>query len=56
MSKYNVALYAEGVSYAPEDLPALLTLAREDAGLTQQQLAQRSGVQQPVISAVERGR
>ena len=44
------------MNYPIEDAPALLELARQDAGLTQKELAERSGIHQPVISAIERGR
>lgn len=36
--------------------PSLVRDARRRAGLTQRELARRSGVEQPVISAYERGR
>lgn len=42
--------------YPLEDAGKLLTRAREDAHLTQAELAAVAGVQQPVISAIENGR
>ena len=38
------------------DVPALLRQAREHAGLTQSELAQRTAIAQPNISAYEGGR
>uniref|UniRef100_A0A942T014 Helix-turn-helix domain-containing protein n=1 Tax=Neobacillus citreus TaxID=2833578 RepID=A0A942T014_9BACI len=38
------------------DAPRLVSEARRDAGLTQSELAQRSGVSQPNLSAIEAGR
>jgi transcriptional regulator with XRE-family HTH domain len=40
----------------PQSGPDLLLRARRDTGLTQAQLARRSGVSQSVLSAYERGR
>ena len=42
--------------YSVKDAPRLLALARQDTGLTQKVLADRSGIHQPVISAIENGR
>ncbi len=42
--------------YPLDDGPALVRLAREDAGLTQAQLARAAGTTQSVISAVESGK
>ena len=41
---------------APAELGLLLSRARRAAGLTQHQLAEATGISQPVISAVEKGR
>lgn len=45
---------ADGASHSPA--AALLQLARMDAGLTQQGLAERAGVNRSVIAAYEQGR
>lgn len=42
--------------FDPVDAPGLLRAARADGGLTQADLARRSGIAQPNIAAIESGR
>lgn len=44
-----------GIWYGP-DAPTLLRQARRKSGLSQRRLAELSGVPQPTIAAIERGR
>ena len=54
---YRAVLYPSFVAAYPlGDAPALIRLAREDAGLTQAELARAAGTTQSVISAVESGK
>ena len=41
--------------YPAADAPALLKLAREDAGLTQRALAERAGLTEDAVAAIEAG-
>jgi transcriptional regulator with XRE-family HTH domain len=41
--------------YAPTEVPALLRRLRRHKGLSQQQVAEAMGIQQPTVSALERG-
>ncbi len=43
------------IYYITMDIPPLLSTARQQAGLTQQQLAERAGTSQPAIARLERG-
>lgn len=44
------------INYPLNDAPSLLRTAREDAGMTQAELARRAGTTQSVVSAIESGR
>ncbi|MGM0385456.1 MAG: helix-turn-helix domain-containing protein [Actinomycetota bacterium] len=44
------------IDYPLDDAPGLLRTAREDAGMTQVELARRAGTTQSVVSAIESGR
>lgn len=44
------------LNYPLEDAPALLTLAREDIGLSRQALASRAGVDVSVVADIEAGK
>lgn len=46
----------EVFSFPPSDAPGLVRAAREDAGLTQAELARAAGTTQSVVSAVESGK
>lgn len=43
------------IYYITMDIPQLVTSARHQAGLTQQQLAERAGTSQPAVARLERG-
>lgn len=42
--------------FDPAEAPSLVAAARHDAGLTQQALADRTGIAQPNLAAIEAGR
>jgi transcriptional regulator with XRE-family HTH domain len=43
------------IYYITMDIPHLVAAARRQAGLTQQELAQRAGTSQPAVARIERG-